>query len=231
MVVRNEGHRLRDLLTFVRPWFEQIVIGVQDSDDDTLSIAVDMSPYVVRDRARGFGDATYPEVQRLVTQKWCFRLDGDERPTSELLESLSGAARYCEDRALDGLWIPFRSWIDDMEWEQPHSHLRFWANRIIWPPTLHSRPMTEKTDFWPTGYIEHRKSLDEHVQGYLGYLEAGRGNLGWTEHNKLMIRSAIAGAIGKRGREYVEGHEWWPEVLSKVYGGQRPTGPVPVAEP
>ena len=231
MVVCNEEPRLRALLPYVRPWFEQIVIGVQDSTDNTYAVAESLTPYVVTDRRQGFGDATYPKVQARVTTEWSFRLDGDEMPTRALLESLSSAARYCEDNALDGLWIPFRSWIEDLEWEQPHSHLRFWKSKIEWPPFLHSRPATEKTQVWHTGFVEHRKSLDEHIEGYLGYLEAGRRNPTHTEHNKVMIRAAVEGIAQIKGWADVEAREWWPTVLTDVYGGQRPTGPVPVAEP
>lgn len=231
MVVRDEAHRLDELLLYLRPWFDEIVVGVQDSTDATHEIALRRADKVVTDRARGFGDATFPRVQKVVTKPWCFRLDGDERPTEDLLESLRGAAAYCVDRSLDGLWIPFRSWIEEMEWDQPHSHLRFWANRIIWPPMLHSRPMTERTEFWPTGHIEHRKSLDEHIAGYLGYLEAGRGNADWTEHNRLMMRAAVEGAAALRGWEDIEVRHWWPEVLQSVYEGRRPAGPVPQPQP
>lgn len=232
MVVRNEMPRLEQLLVDLKPWFEEIVIGVQDSTDDTLAVAQRYATMVVTDQARGFGDATYPLVQRAVTRRWAFRLDGDERPTEDLLISLAKAGRYCEDNGLGGLWIPFRSWIEDVEWEQPHAHLRFWDNRWAWPPTLHSRPNPDRTEQWPIGFIEHRKSLDEHVEGYLGYLAAGRGNVGWDAHNLLMLRSAIEGTgVPALGWDEIEQRPWWPEVLRVVYNGQRPSGPVPSPEP
>lgn len=231
MVVRNEAHRLDTLLPYLRPWFEEIVVGVQDSDDETLGIAESLATKVVRDRPRGFGDATMPKVQRAVTRTWCLRIDADERPTEDLLTSLRNAGRYCVDNGLDGLWLPFRSWIEDIEWEQPHSHLRFWKRRIEWPPMLHSRPMTERTQVWPTGFVEHRKSLDEHVAGYLGYMEAGRGHVAWTEHNKLMLRAAVEGVAAVRGWADIEDRSWWPMVLSIIYGGRRPAEPAPIPEP
>lgn len=231
MVVKDEAPRLRNLLPVVKPWFEQIVIGVQDSTDETLALAEAVTPYVVRDRPRGFGDASFPKVQKLVTEKFSFRLDADETPTRALLESLLVAARFCEDENYGGLWIPFRSWIEDAEWEQPHSHLRYWLSKYEWPPHLHSRPDPHRQHFWSTGFIEHRKSLDEHVTGYLGYLMAGAGNQGWTDHNRLMIRSAVEGTAARKGWADIESREWWPTVLAEIYGGQRPTGPAPVAEP
>lgn len=231
MVVRNEAHHLDTLLPYLRPWFEQVVIGVQDSDDETLAMVERLATTVVTDRPRGFGDATFPQVQRAVSRAWCLRIDADERPTEPLLESLENASRYCEDRSLDGLWLPFRSWIEGVEWEQPHHHLRFWRNRIEWPPYLHSRPKTERTQFWSSGFIEHRKTLDEHVLGYLGYLAAGRDDQGVTAHNLRMIESAVEGFASASGWEAVESRLWWPEVLATVYDGRRPAGPAPSPEP
>jgi len=231
MVVHNEENHLRTLLPYLRPWFSEIVIGVQDSTDETPDLAKQYADVVVPDICHGYGDATLPMVQQRVTRTWCLRVDADERPQRRLLESLHEAPAYCLERNLDGLWLPFRSWIDGVEWKQPHNHLRFWANRVIWPSSLHSRPMTDATESWPIGFMEHKKTLDEHVVGYLTYLAKSGQNAGWIDHNMLQLRSAIANGVGNHGWADIESRPWWPDALAAVYGGNHPGGREDVPPP
>jgi hypothetical protein len=221
LVVHNEEKRLPPLLRYLRPYFEQIVVGVQRSDDRTRNIAVEYADRVVDDVCHGYGDATMPSVQSQVRSRWAFRVDADEWPSEGLLDSLSSATLYAEQRGLDGLWIPYRSWIDGYEWQTKHSHLRLWMNRIPWPNTLHSRPMTNRTVLWDHGYIAHKRTLTEVVMGYIGYWEIGRGNASWEEHNRSMMWHAIMGTAEQRGWDYVRAFPWWPEAEAILAtGGQ-----------
>jgi glycosyltransferase involved in cell wall biosynthesis len=220
MVVHNEAHRLEPLLAHVRPHFDSVVIGVQESTDGTREIVERYADAVVDDGVHGYGDASMPLVQRKVRGTWAFRLDADEWPTEELLADLPRMVELAEAKRLEGVWIPFRSWIEDVEWESPHSHLRFWRNVIRWPDTLHSRPMTSKTIYWDVGHILHRKSLDEHVRGYLEYLRVSGNNRNWINHNIAMIEAACRGSAERYGWGFVEGHAWWPEVRDRVFQGE-----------
>jgi glycosyltransferase involved in cell wall biosynthesis len=217
MVVHNEAHRLEPLLEHVRPRFKSVIICVQESTDGTREIVERYADVTLDDEHKGFGDASLPLIQRRVRTTWVMRLDADEWPTPPLLEDLPNAIRHAEERNLHGLWIPFRSWIEGVEWKVPHSHLRLWRNQIHWPAKLHSRPMTHKTEVWPTGHIHHSKTLDEHVRGYLGYLAVSGDNKDWIRHNTAMIEAACRGSAEVHGWGFVEGHEWWPEVLGKVF--------------
>jgi hypothetical protein len=222
MVVCNEAHRLEPLLRHLRPHFDTIIIGVQESTDGTESIVDDYADVVVADKRSGYGDSTVVKLQRRVNGRWCFRVDADEWPTDDLLERLPAAVEYAETHNLQGLWLPFRSWIEDVEWKVPHSHLRLWRNNILWPPALHSRPMTENTQVWHTGFIEHRKSLSEHITGYLGYWDAGRGNVGWETHNAVMMEAACRGSAERYGWGFVQSFDWWPEVRRIAFHDKDP---------
>ena len=223
MVLWNEAHRIEPLIARLRPYFEVIAVGVQASTDGTAQLAHDLADIVVTDEWRGYGDATFgPLVLPKVQTPWTFKIDGDELPTEELLQSLPDAVKTASAEGRDGAWIKFRSWIEDAEWEVPHSHLRLFQTRLGWPGTLHSRPNTENTLNWPIGWIEHRKSLDEHVRGYLEYLRVGRGNRGWDEHNRLMIEGACAGTAERKGWAFVQSFDWWPEVLTTVFNDRLP---------
>lgn len=230
MVLRNEGQRIAPLVGRLRTAFEVIVIGVQEGDDDTEAQARVLADRCVVTPAHGFGDATFgPNVLPLVQTPWTFKVDGDEMPTPDLLASINDAVSQAESERRDGVWIPFRSWIDDIEWEQRHSHLRLFRTRLGWPASLHSRPMTDNVNHLPyeRGWIEHRKSLDEHVRGYLTYLRVGRGNAGWDSHNTAMIYHACVGTAAVKGWDYVRAFAWWPDVRAVAFGGTEPAEPAP----
>ena len=226
MVLWNEGHRIRRLMDQITPYFEHIAVGVQESTDNTLPAVYDYTRDVVVDSHRGFGDATFgPKVLPLVKTTWTLKLDGDEYPTTELLESL--------DRCLveigpdDGAWLKFRSWIEGIEWESFHSHLRLFRTALGWPAKLHSRPMTNQTIAWNEGWIEHRRTLDEMVRDYLGYLAKSEENKAWITHNTEMIWHACAGTARVKGWEFIQAHSWWPEVQAKVFQDGLPEPAVP----
>jgi hypothetical protein len=218
MVVWNDETRAHALLDYIRPFFSDVVVGVQDSPDRTLVVARELADVVVEDAHHGFGDATFgPKLLPRVRTPWVLKVDCDEWPSRELLDSLSNATWYADHEAKTrGVWVPFRSSVDGIEYEEQHGHLRLFHRSAGWPGLLHSRPPIEDGIWWPVGHIRHDRSLDELVRDYLSYLRVGRGNAQWTEHNELMIRSACTGTAEKKGWEYVRSHEWWPQVASIV---------------
>ena len=222
LVAWNEEARLGPLLQRVRPYFDQLIVGVQQSDDQTLAIARQWADVVVEDEHRGFGDATFgPRLLPLVQSKWTFKLDADEWPSNELLTSLSNATWCAEQEGYDAIWIPFRSAVEGQAYNVDHSHLRLFLTYLDWPPYLHSRPKSTKDLLWTTGSIRHDRTLDEMVRDYLRYLEIGRGNPGWDKHNTEQITGACAGVAAAMGWAFVQGFEWWPQV-APLFGEDHP---------
>jgi hypothetical protein len=60
------------------------------------------------------------------------------------------------------------------------------------------------------------------MQDYLRYYRIGQGNVGWDNHNRLMMRSACLGAAKERGWNYVRQFSWWPEVRDAAFQGDMP---------
>jgi len=223
LVAWNEEERLGALLDHVRPYFERLVVGVQASGDDTLAIARGIADVVVEDDHRGYGDATFgPKVLPQVLTPWTLKVDADEWPSEDLLKSLSNATWWADHSAhTRGVWIPFRSSVDGIGYDEQHSHLRLFHTDAGWPAALHSRPPIQDGVLWQTGHIRHDRTLDELVQDYLRYLDKSGKNAGWIAHNKMMIRSACEGTASVKGWDYVMGHEWWPQA-QKVFGLDQP---------
>lgn len=218
MVVWNDEGRARALLEYIRPWFADVVVGVQASPDGTLDVAREYGDVVVEDDHHGYGDATFgPKLLPRVRTPWVLKLDADEWPSRDLLGSLSNATWYADHGAgTRGVWIPFRSSVDGIEYEEQHAHLRLFHTRAGWPAHLHSRPPIEDGILWTKGHIRHDRSMDELVRDYLSYLRIGQGSSQITAHNQMMIRSAVHGTAEKKGWEYVKSFEWWPEVEAIV---------------
>lgn len=225
IVVWNDQTRLHLLLDYVRPFFASLAVAVQQSEDSTLSVAREMADIVVTDAHRGYGDASFgPLLLPAIKTPWTLKVDVDEWPSEDFLQSLASATWLCEQRAetSDGAWIPFHSSVDGIEYTEQHGHLRLFRTALGWPATLHSRPMTEKTVYWHTGHIRHDRTLDEMMQDYLRYWNVGRGNDAWDAHNKLMMHHACAGTAASKGWDYVRSFEWWPRVEAIAFEESKP---------
>lgn len=223
IVVWNDETRLAPLLEYVRPYFETLAVVVQESPDNTLQVARERADIVMKDNWRGYGDKSFgPVLLPQISTKWTFKVDCDEWPTKELLESLHLAVWEAERLKKRGMWIPFRSWVEDNEYEEQHAHLRLFETSLGWPDTLHSRPPVSNGLIWSYGHILHRRSLDEMMRDYLEYYRRGKGNRSWDAHNKLMMRAATRGVAGRKGWGYVKGYDWWPELMAIAYDGVDP---------
>lgn len=223
LVAWNEEERIGPLLEWLRPYFVTIGVVVQKSSDRTLEIAARVADVLVTDDHRGYGDASFgPRLLPAIKQKWTFKVDCDEWPSQVLLESLNSATWYADKIGADGVWIPFRSSVDGIEYNEQHSHLRLFHTRLGWPGLLHSRPMTSEITLWDVGNIRHDRSLDEMMLDYLRYWKVGLGNPGWDAHNKLMMYHACKGTAEVKGWDTVMAYPWWPEVEAIAFSEDKP---------
>jgi hypothetical protein len=220
IVAWNEEERIGGLIEYLKPWFNHSVVCVQESDDATLEIAQVLldrpGDLVFKDKHWGHGDASLPRMVAATSTEWCFSVACDERPDMELLQSLHSATAYARDK-YDGIWVPFHSSVEGIEYREQHGHLRLFRQRVGWPKTLHSRPEPRRALWWPYGFIDHVRSLDEMMQDYLRYYEIGRGNPGWDRHNLLMMHDACVITAENKGWPYVQKYEWWPGVAELAF--------------
>lgn len=222
-VAWNEAKRAPALLELAREWFTHLVIGVQKSTDGTLDIvqryADRPGDRIIRHPHYGFGDASMPDLVAAAQTPWVFVVAFDEIPSAELLQTLWSATAYAELDRADAFWIPFHSIVEGIEYTEQHGHLRLFKRSLGWPKTLHSRPTGRHEVWWPHGVIRHERSLDEMMQDYLRYYDLGRGNRGWEAHNRQMMHDACASVAERRGWDFVEGHDWWPQVREIAFRG------------
>lgn len=226
-VAWNEAERAPALMALMREHFTHMVVAVQESTDETLSIvrqhANRPTDVVLEHPHYGFGDRSFPALLKAVETPWAFVVSFDEWPDPEILSMIEPMIEWADTSGVDAFWVPFRSNIEGIEYEEQHSHLRLFRSELGWPSTLHSRPVGKKEAHLGDGYIRHDRSLDEMIRDYLRYYEIGKGNPGWDEHNLMMMREACKSVAAKHGWDYVTAFEWWPQVLDRAFRGIDPT--------
>ena len=226
-VIWNEEARIGKLLGRLQPYFGHIVVCVQASSDCSLEIARRMAregDVVLEDRHRGFAEGSAPVVAPAVGTEWAFVVSADEWPSDGLLNSILTIIGYAEQHEYQGVWVPFRSTVEGLAFEEQRGHLRIFRRGLKWSRTMHSRPKAARSLWWPHGHIDHDRSLDEVVRDYLRYFELGRGNPQWERHNTLMIHDACVTVADRRGWDHVKAYEWWPRARDVAFGDRRMQG-------
>lgn len=215
----NDAERVERLLQAVRPWFINLVVGVQTSPDGTLDVCRRHADQVIEDEHRGYCEPTLSKVVAAVRTEWSFVVSADEMPSGELFESFQDMLdRAAAEPTIDGFWIRFVSSIDGIDYpSESDNHLRCFRSHLGWPSTMHSRPNASHAIFWPTGSIRHDRSLDEMILDYLRYFRLGLGDPGWEAHNRVMIHDACTATAAQKGWDYVRSFDWWPEAASVAF--------------
>jgi hypothetical protein len=220
-VIWNEEARIGRLLSRLQSYFCHIVVCVQASSDRSFEIARHMAregDVVIQDEHRGFAEASAHVVAPAVQTAWAFVISADEWPSDDLLNSVRTIIEYADRHEYQGVWVPFRSTIEGVPFEEQRGHLRILRRELGWSPAMHTRPKAARSFWCPRGHIDHDRSLDEMVRDYLRHLELGRGNRLWDRHNTLMIRNACRTIAARFGWEYVMAHGWWPQVREVAFG-------------
>jgi Glycosyl transferase family 2 len=220
-VIWNEEARIGRLLGRLQSYFLRIAVCVQASSDRSFEIARNMAregDVVVADEHRGFAEASAHVLAPAVQTDWAFVVSADEWPSDDLLDSVRTLIGFADRHGYQAVWVPFRSTIEGVPFEEQHGHLRILRRELGWSPAMHTRPRAARSFWCPRGHIDHDRSLDELVRDYLRYLELGRGNPLWERHNTLMIRNACRTVAARHGWDCVIAHGWWPEVRGVVFG-------------
>lgn len=228
----NCAERLTKLLPYVRPWFRNLVVVVQESPDETLAVAREYADVVIEEPWQGRGDPSIHRAVKNAPTRWSFVISDDEWPSEDLLFSFQDLVVAMQAEAKEGAWIKFHSYIDDFDFtrEQDH-HLRLFLTSVDWPPHQHARPMTERTLHWKTGHIDHRRTLAEMMTDYVRRYELGvkQGATGQQQaHNQHMMRAASRAVAERKGWDEIRAAEWWPQVVKIAFEGSDPAPPVEV---
>ena len=170
-VVWREAHRIEPLVARLAERFDEVVVVVQDSPDDTLAICKRVLTgdrhHVVEDKWRGGGDFSMPLALSYVTNEWAFVISGDEWPDDELLASMPNAITTMETNGNSGAFIEFSEYIDGVEYVEHGRHVRLFRAAGGWEARHHSAAPHENTIQWKVGHIVHTRTLDDVFSDYL----------------------------------------------------------------
>jgi glycosyltransferase involved in cell wall biosynthesis len=170
MIVRNEGHQLRDCLSPVADLFDDIVVVDTGSGDDSRDVARRQGASVYDFPWCDDFSAARNESLKQARGEWVFWLDADDRILPPNVERLRGL--------LDGLSDDPKAFLMDTvmhlgeqarDRERVTSHLRLFRRdpRLSW-----SRRVHEGLTPWPTA-LGHEPVFTDIRIDHLGYQDAG----------------------------------------------------------
>ena len=136
IVARNEAHNLPRCLASVQGWSADIVVALNETTDDSESVAKKFGARIERLAWQGYRD-TKNAALALATHPWVLSLDADEEVSPALRESLVAFfARPDHDR-FAGMRFPRKVWFIDRwithgDWYPDYSLRLFHRDRARW---------------------------------------------------------------------------------------------------
>lgn len=221
----NEAHRIEALMRVLADRFDEVVVVVQKSTDDTLSICqrVLTGPkhHVIEDEWRGGGDFSMPLALSHVTNEFAFVISGDEMPDDELLDTMPDAIAALEAGGYSGTMIRCEEYIDGIEYVEHGMHVRLFRASGGWEARHHSAaPHVNLLPYcWPHGAYIHTRTLDEVWNDYLRKLTMmeREGETRLAQHNAQTIFNVSTLVAAHKGWAYVRSRPQWPEVERRVF--------------
>lgn len=220
----NEAHRIEALARQLVDNFDEVVMVVQESSDDTLAICqrVLTGPrhHVVEDEWRGGGDFSMPLALTHVTNEWVFVISGDELLDDELLASLNDAIAACEAGNYSGTMIRCEETIDGIEYVEHGAHVRLFRAAGGWEARHHSAAphVNLMPGVWPRGAYVHTRTLEEVWGDYLRKLTMmEREGDPLAAHNRKTLFIVSKLVAEHKGWAYVKSLPQWAEVERRVF--------------
>jgi glycosyltransferase involved in cell wall biosynthesis len=136
IVAKNEASNLRRCLASVQGWVSDIVVLLNDTTDDSESVARSFGARVVHQPWRGYRD-TKNAALALAANPWVLSLDADEEVSAALRDAIAAFfARPDRDR-FAGARFPRKVWFIDRwithgDWYPDYSLRLFRRDRARW---------------------------------------------------------------------------------------------------
>jgi heptosyltransferase-2 len=160
-VVRDDAEGLKRLLANMYEYVAEIIVGIQESTDNTRSVAEEFNAKIVDLPAGLYIEQQFGELETLATHNLILNLDSDE--------ILAHPERLVNVAAIDAdVW-----WFDRVDYINGHRAtihtrdrlLRMWRKGVLtWERKLHTYPQsppnarhTEVVECW----IEHRRTFKQ----------------------------------------------------------------------
>jgi glycosyltransferase involved in cell wall biosynthesis len=163
VVTHNSGDRLKQLITYHRPYVNEIVVVDQGSTDGTWEDAKALADFAIQKTCKGCVEPERQYSVDLATQPWVLVMDDDERLSTALLEGLEGILTS----GADAVWFKFKNLIEDVDisailGDDPHLRL-FRKGAVRWPTRMHSWPETasQAVTLFADLEIEHIRSWEK----------------------------------------------------------------------
>lgn len=115
LVVRNEGHRIKECLEWHLPYVDQVVLCDQQSSDNTLEIAQKCFEawggdwQILNDKDWGYCEPSKQKTADLLITDWILYVDPDEKFPKLFLE---GMHKLIETEEWDGFIFPRYNFFD-----------------------------------------------------------------------------------------------------------------------
>ena len=136
VIARNEARNLPRCLGSVRSWVSDIVVVLNDTTDESESIARTTGARVEQRPWRGFRDSKN-EALTLARERWVLSLDADEEVSAELRERIHAFFAQSDHDQFAGARFPRKVWFIDRwithgDWYPDYSLRLFQRDRARW---------------------------------------------------------------------------------------------------
>lgn len=102
LVIRNEEHRLENMLSSVREYVDEIIVVDQESTDSSVDICKSFNAKVYNDKCTGYADSSRQLAMDKSSCDWILTMDADEFLTTRFGTELQFLKK---DKFCDGYYI------------------------------------------------------------------------------------------------------------------------------
>ena len=158
MISLNEAHNMKEVLTNLEGWAQEVFLLDSCSQDSTVDIALDNGVTVVQRNFKGFGDQWNFALKNLpISAPWVMKLDPDERITNELKSSIEDI--IIADEA-DGIILKRKLYFMGKVLPINQKILRLWRKGTckFTDVDVNEHPLVDGYMINASGYLEHHDS-------------------------------------------------------------------------
>jgi glycosyltransferase involved in cell wall biosynthesis len=145
IVAKNEARNLPRCLASVRGWTAEIVVALNDTTDESETVATGFGARVTRLTWQGYRD-TKNSALALAAHPWVLSLDADEEVSPSLRESLTAFFARADRDEFSGARFPRKVWFIDR-----------WITHGDWYPDLSLRLLHRERARWGGDAFVHEK--------------------------------------------------------------------------
>ncbi len=186
----NGESRIKKMLDYHRPYFQEIIVLDQGSTDNTKAISEEIADLVVTVRNKGYSDGDREYAFSLASLPHVCYLDDDEFVSEEALATFDKLLAS----NIDAFWFRRQNMVDGIDIQEilgDDIQCRLWRKGAVkWPQRLHSFPKSAeniKVAFLQTPII--------HERTYEGLKAANKAREPFTDQETLSLQNNFLKAV------------------------------------